>query len=52
MGMKKQFYDLSLKMAVKLLRDSQIEIHVNHPAYKASTALTTEQKSELIKDLS
>ena len=32
--------------------DSQVEIHVNHPAYKASTALTSEQKAELAKDLS
>jgi hypothetical protein len=32
-------------------RDSQVEIHVEHPAYKASVALTQEQKQELAKDL-
>jgi hypothetical protein len=31
--------------------ESQIEIHVLHPQYKASTALTSEQKRELARDL-
>ena len=31
--------------------ESQVEIHVAHPQYKASTALTLEQKKELAKDL-
>jgi hypothetical protein len=30
---------------------SQVEIHVNHPQYKASAALTSEQKDELAIDL-
>jgi hypothetical protein len=31
--------------------EAQIEIHVEHPQYKASTALTSEQKKELSRDL-
>lgn len=36
---------------VRKFADSQIEIHVNHPTYLASTALTSQQKTELAKDL-
>ena len=36
---------------VRRFADSQIEIHINHSTYRATTALTSEQKSELAKDL-
>ena len=36
---------------VRRFSDSQMEIHVNHPKYQASTALTSQQKAELAKDL-
>jgi hypothetical protein len=35
----------------KKFGESQIEIHVEHQQYKTSTALTSEQKKELAKDL-
>lgn len=36
----------------KKFSDAQVEIHVNHPKYKASTALTSEQKEQIARDLS
>jgi hypothetical protein len=36
---------------ISTFAESQVEIHVNHPQYKASTLLTGEQKKELAKDL-
>ncbi|MCI0412132.1 DUF3501 family protein [bacterium] len=41
---------LSQEQASKFA-DAQVEIHVNHPRYKASTALTSEQKEQLATDL-
>ena len=32
-------------------KDSQVEIQIHHPNYKATTALTSEQKEELARDL-
>ena len=37
---------------ISKFKASQVEIHVNHPKYKASTALTSEQKEKLAEDLS
>jgi hypothetical protein len=37
---------------VSKFAEAQVEIHVNHPRYKATTALTSEQKEQLAKDLS
>jgi len=41
---------LSFDQARKF-KNSQVEIHVQHPNYKISIALTSEQKEEIVKDL-
>jgi hypothetical protein len=37
---------------VSKFAEAQVEIHVNHPRYKAATAFTSQQKDQLAKDLS
>jgi Protein of unknown function (DUF3501) len=43
-------FRLSVDQAQRF-RDSQVEIHVQHPNYRVSAALTSDQKKELAKDL-